>query len=120
MNILIADDSEIIRARLKKMISTIPNTNIVAEAVDGDDAIEKIDKHRPDIAILDIRMPKKNGIEVTLHVKKNFDMKVFVVTNFYDTHSVSNAKNAGADYVFDKSNEIDVLMKFINLYAELA
>ena len=120
MNILIADDSEIIRTRLKKMISTIPNTNIVAEAVDGDDAILKITKHRPDLAILDIQMPKKNGIEVTSHIKKNLDLKIFVVTNFYDSHSIGNAKNAGADYVFDKSSEIDVLMKFINLYAELS
>jgi DNA-binding NarL/FixJ family response regulator len=119
MNILIADDSELIRSRMRKMISTIPNVTVVDEAVDGEDALEKIIRHRPDLAIVDIRMPKKNGIELTSELKKSVDVKVFVVTNFYDTQSVSSAKSAGADYVFDKSTEIDVLMKFVTLYSEL-
>ncbi len=119
MNILIADDSDMIRSRMKKMISSIPNVNVVDEAFDGEDAMEKIIRHRPDLAILDIRMPKKNGIELTSEIKKMVDVKVFIVTNYYDTQSVSSAKNAGADYVFDKSTEIDVLMKFVTLYSEL-
>lgn len=104
---------------MKKLISTIPNANIIAEAEDGEEAVKKIHDFRPHLAILDIRMQKMNGIEVTELIKKKFDMKVFVVTNFYDNHSVASAKSAGADYVFDKSSDIDVMMKFVSLYAEL-
>ncbi|MFA6456693.1 MAG: response regulator transcription factor [Bacteroidota bacterium] len=119
MNILIADDSSLIRSRLKKLISSIPNVFVVAEAEDGEEAVHLIQFHRPDLAIVDIRMPKLNGLEVTAHAKKAMDLKVFVVTNFYDAHSVSSAKSAGADYVFDKSSDMDVLLKFVTLYAEL-
>ncbi|MFA6467848.1 MAG: response regulator transcription factor [Bacteroidota bacterium] len=119
MNILIADDSSLIRSRLIKLISTVPNVSVVAEAEDGEEAVQLIQSHRPDLAILDLRMPKLNGLEVTAHAKRNMDLKVFIVTNFYDSHSVSSAKSAGADYVFDKSSDMDVLLKFITLYAEL-
>jgi DNA-binding NarL/FixJ family response regulator len=68
--ILIADDHDVVRSGLKMLLRSHAGFSVVAEAADGEEAIRMADKHRPDVAILDISMPKLDGIEATKIIKK--------------------------------------------------
>src|SRR5262249_60402781 len=71
VRIVIADDHPIFRRGLKEVIDSDPGLSVVGEASDGNNAIELINSMRPDIAILDIDMPGKNGFEVARYMQDN-------------------------------------------------
>ena len=120
MNVVVADDSDLIRSRVIKLLSQIPNTIVVGEAKNGIEAERIICDLKPHLAVIDIRMPGKSGIEVAKSIKESIPgIKIFILTNYYDAQSISTSKNSGADYVFDKSSEFDLLVKFATLYSEL-
>ena len=120
MNIIIADDSSMIRERIKRFLSFVPNANVVGEAQDGQEAEQLIAHHQPDLLVLDISMPKRNGIDVLRSVKSRYPrIKVIVLSNFVDRSSIKLARAAGADFVFDKSSEFELLVKFVTLYGDL-
>ena len=83
MRLFIADDSEIVRSRLVGMLSEFKEIDIVGEATTAQEAIESIRELIPDVAILDVRMPDGNGIEVleTL-MKENISTKFIIFTNY--------------------------------------
>lgn len=119
MKILLADDSHIIRERLNKMISAIPDATVIGEAHNGEEALEMLLYYKPDIAVLDIRMPIRSGFDVIEAAKQVLpDTKFLVLTNYYDPSSVTRARNAGADFVFDKSTEFEIMLQTIDLYVQ--
>lgn len=119
VTILLIDDSSIIRERLNKMISAIPETSVIGEAQNGDEALEMLLYHRPDIAVIDIHMPKRSGFAVIEATKQILpETKFLVLTNYYDSSSISKARNAGADFVFDKSTEFEMMLRTIDLYVQ--
>jgi len=119
MKILIADDSQLIRERIKESIKDIENVEIVAEAKNGTEAFDLINKLNPDFVLLDIRMPELNGIEVLKKLKMNeIKSKVCILTNYPYTQYKMKSIEAGADYFFDKSQDFEVLKSLINDLAE--
>ena len=96
MRILIADDSPVIQNRLVKMVSHIHNAKVVGLASDGEEAITSIQKLKPDLVILDLRMPKVNGLDVIRTIKKNnLSTTMLVLTNFATISSSENcARNS--------------------------
>lgn len=70
IRVLIADDEAMIRAGVRAVLSTDPGIDVVAEAADGHDAVELVRRHRPQVAVLDIRMPKVNGIEAAAEIHR--------------------------------------------------
>ena len=60
--ILLADDHELVRAGFRSLLEKIPFVEVIAEAKEGREAVELVRKHRPDIALIDIAMPKLNGL----------------------------------------------------------
>jgi DNA-binding NarL/FixJ family response regulator len=111
MRVFIADDSEILRVRLIDMLSEIEGIEIVGQAQESLDAIRRIEELNPHIVILDIRMPRTNGIEVLEAIKKDDESpKVIIFTNYPYPQYREKCMNLGADYFFDKSAEFEKLV----------
>ena len=108
MKILIADDSRLMRDRIRETVSIFNSVEIVGETDNGDDTLEKLNTCKPDLAIIDIRMPDKNGLEVLKEYRKNNkNTKVMILTNYaYEQYRERALKN-GADYFFSKSEDFD-------------
>jgi YesN/AraC family two-component response regulator len=71
IRVLIADDQALVRAGFKMILEAEPEIEVVGEAVDGQEAVEQIRRLRPDVALMDIRMPRLNGLEATREVVNN-------------------------------------------------
>lgn len=105
IEIIIADDSDRLRQRLKTLLSTEDMLHVVAEAASAPAAVELVDTHHPDLAILDIQMPG-NGIKALKEVKRRWpDVKVIMFSNHADSFFRRTSLKAGADAFLDKSLE---------------
>jgi len=97
INILIADDQELMRQSLKIMLSSQPNFAVTDTVSNGREVMESIKKNKPDIILMDIRMPEMDGVVCTQKVKEIApDIKVIILTTFDDDEFVFNAIKFGA------------------------
>jgi DNA-binding NarL/FixJ family response regulator len=97
INILIADDQELMRQSLKIMLSSQPNFAVTDAVSNGREVLESIKKNKPDIVLMDIRMPEMDGVVCTQKVKEIApDIKVIILTTFDDDEFVFNAIKFGA------------------------
>ena len=105
IGILVADDHFIVRMGLIALVNTEPTMSIVAEAVDGSQAVELYAKHKPDIVLMDLRMPVKDGIEATAEIHaQDPDARVLMLTTFDGDTDIHKALQAGAQgYVLKNS-----------------
>ncbi len=118
MKVFIVDDSAVVRERLIGMLTELPEIEISGQAQNAQDAIKSIRKLKPDVVILDIRMPGGNGIEVLLDIKKDKSAPLIIIlTNYPYPQYRKKCLEGGADFFFDKSTEfqkvIEVLRKII-------
>ena len=98
IRVLLADDHAIVRAGIRQLLELSGDIQIVAEASDGQAAQALIQQHRPDVAVLDIQMPKASGIEVTRWVRANIpDVGVLILTAYNDDPYVMAVLQAGAN-----------------------
>ena len=108
MKVLIVDDSEVVRERLKAMLSDVTELKNISQAGDVPEAIGSIQKLNPEVVILDIRMPGGSGIDVLREIKKgNQPPLVMVLTNYPYPQYHRKYIDAGADFFFDKSTEFE-------------
>jgi DNA-binding NarL/FixJ family response regulator len=84
VRILIADDHELMRRGLRSILATRPDWEVCGEAVDGSEAIEKTKLLRPDILVLDISMPRVNGLEVARAVRRDHPQTQVIILSQYD------------------------------------
>jgi DNA-binding NarL/FixJ family response regulator len=106
IKILFADDHAIVRDGLRLLFKSDPQFNIVGEASDGEQALELIDKHKPDVAVLDISMPKLNGIEATKIIKDKYPQtRVLILTIHENEEYIQQMILAGADGYVVKNAE---------------
>lgn len=97
IQILIADDHFIVRMGLIALVNTEPNMAIVAEAADGAQAVDLFDKHRPDLVLMDLRMPVKDGIDATMEIRhRDPAARVLMLTTFDGDTDIHKALQAGA------------------------
>ena len=111
MKILLVDDHEVVRLGLKALLSRYPNFNIIAEAANADDAVEKALHYKPNVVIMDIRLPGKSGIEATRKiVETQPETKVIMLTSFAEDELLFDAINAGASgYVLKQIGSADLV-----------
>ena len=118
MRVLIVDDSKIVCERQQHMLMHIADVEIVGQAHNAPDAIQSISDAKPDVVILDIRLPGKSGIEVLKDIRdKKLPIRVIMLTNYPYPQYRKKCEELGADYFFDKVTEIENIP---NLIEELA
>ncbi|MBW2316508.1 MAG: response regulator transcription factor [Deltaproteobacteria bacterium] len=107
--ILVADDHQIVRQGLKRLLSKRSDFNIVAEASDGEEAVEMATRQRPDVVLMDISMPRLSGIDATRRIAADGNSKVLALS-MHDTQSyVEEALRAGASgYVHKNASAEDL------------
>jgi DNA-binding NarL/FixJ family response regulator len=97
IRILIADDHHVVRRGLRALLES-PQISVVAECSDGEQALEQAEKHQPDVVMLDISMPKLNGVEVTRILKRQHpEIRVLMLTIHENEEYVYQVVRAGAD-----------------------
>ena len=120
MRLFIADDSEMLRTRLVDMLTEIKGINVVGEARDSREAVERVEALNPDVVILDIRMPGGDGILALESIKKSRKRqpKVIVFTNYPYLQYRKRCMDAGADFFFYKALDFEKLLDLIRDLAQ--
>ncbi len=111
VKVLIADDHALVREGIAAFLKLCDDIEVVAEASDGIEAIEKIRKHRPDIIIMDVNMPKLGGLETTVEIKKMHpEIKILVLTQYEDREYIARFLKAGVSgYLLKKAVGSDLI-----------
>ncbi len=111
IRVLLADDHRIVRAGIRQLLESAYDIEVLAEAGDGEEAQALIQQHRPDVAVLDIQMPKASGIEVTRWVRSHLpEVGVLILTAYDEDPYVMAVLQAGANgYVLKTANTDDLI-----------
>jgi DNA-binding NarL/FixJ family response regulator len=119
LRILLADDHAMFRSGLRAVLDTQPDFECVAEVADGQAALSATSLHRPDVAILDVRMPKLDGLTAaeTILADSHLDTRVLVLTTFDTDEYVYRALAAGASGFLLKSLPPEELVAAIRIAA---
>jgi DNA-binding NarL/FixJ family response regulator len=97
LKILLVDDHEVVRLGLKSLISHYPEFEVVAEADNANDAVRRVSEYRPDVVVMDIRLPGKNGIDATREIKAIApETKIIILTSYAEDELLFEAISAGA------------------------
>jgi NarL family two-component system response regulator LiaR len=118
IRILIADDHAIVREGLRALIATEPDLELVGEASDGLQAVDKALALKPDIILLDMMMPRKDGLgAIEDIIKENPNARILVLTSFAEDDKVFPAIKAGAlGYLLKDSSPQELLQAIHNVY----
>ena len=115
IKVLIADDQELIRESLKIILDSKPDIEVTDAVADGLEVIRSVRENRPDIILLDIRMPRLDGVSCTKIIKEGYpDIKIIILTTFDDDEYVFNALKYGASGYLLKGISMDSLVEAIN------
>ncbi|MFE7358239.1 response regulator [Streptomyces sp. NPDC057543] len=119
INILVVDDDALVRLGLVDLLSTDPELTVVAEAADGLAAVEQAVRHRVDIALVDVRMPRMDGIAATRRLRALPDPpRVITLTTFDLDEYVYDALAAGADGFLLKDTEPREIIRAVHVVAD--
>ena len=115
IRILIADDHELVRQGLAALLSVKPGVEVVGQAENGVEAVELANALKPDIILMDLLMPRKNGIESTREIKAdNPDACILIITSFAEDENVYQAIKSGALGYLLKDSSPQELMQAIH------
>ncbi len=114
IRILLADDHHLVRAGVRQLLESATDLKVIAEAGDGEEAQSLIQKHKPDVAVLDIQMPKASGIEVTRWVRAHLlEVGILILTAYDDDPYVMAVLQAGANGYVLKTGQADELIQAV-------
>src|SRR3990170_8543471 len=114
IRVLLADDHHIVRAGIRQLLESASDLQVVAEAGDGEEAQSLIQQHKPDVAVLDIQMPKASGIEVTRWVRSHLPgVGVLILTAYDDDPYVMAVLQAGANGYVLKTGQANELVQAV-------
>ncbi|MFB4276726.1 MULTISPECIES: response regulator [unclassified Nonomuraea] len=117
IRVVVADDQELVRAGFSMILDAQPDIEVVAEAGDGEQAVAAVREHRPDLLLLDIRMPVMDGIEAARIVCADGDCRVLMLTTFDLDDYVYDALRAGASGFLLKDVRRDDLVHAVRVVA---
>ena len=121
IRVAIADDQELVRKGFRLILSSFPGIQVVGEAVDGADAVALARRMQPDVLLMDIRMPRKDGIQATRELASDpetSDVSVLILTTFDLDEYVYDALAAGASGFLLKDVEPDELARAVRVVHE--
>ncbi|MFG2043271.1 response regulator [Dactylosporangium sp. NPDC048998] len=97
IRVVVADDQTAVREGLAVMLGLLDDVEVVGEAADGEQALELVARHRPDVVLMDLRMPRRDGVEATGLIRAGHPgTRVVVLTTFADDEHILAALQAGA------------------------
>ncbi len=119
IKVLLADDQTILADGIRSVLTSCPDFEVVGIAADGVEAVELTEKLKPDVILMDIRMPNMNGVIATQEIKRRRpDVKILILTTFDDSDYILNAINNGASGYLLKDTSSSALIDAIkNAYA---
>jgi DNA-binding NarL/FixJ family response regulator len=116
VRLVVVDDQALVRAGLVLIIDTEQDLTVVAEASDGEEALAAVDQHRPDVVLMDVRMPNLDGIEATRRLAASeHSPPVLVLTTFDDDDVLWGALEAGAAGFVLKDTDADDLVRAVRV-----
>lgn len=116
IKVLIADDQELIRQSLQIVLESKEQLIVTDAVANGQEVIKSIRKKVPDVILMDIRMPKMDGVQCTKIIKENYpEIKIIILTTFDDDEFVYNALRYGASGYLLKGISMDELVKSIEI-----
>lgn len=114
ISVMISDDHALMREGLKQLIELENDIVVVCQSADGKETIDKVLKYKPDVLLLDINMPKLNGIDVLRRIKDlGIDTKIIMLTIHDDKEYILETMKMGADGYVLKDSDADSLIKAI-------
>jgi len=114
IKVLIADDQELIRHSLQIVLSSKQNIEVTDAVADGLEVIRSVRKNKPDVILMDIRMPKMDGVQCTKIIKENYpEIKIIILTTFDDDEYIYDALKYGASGYLLKGVSMDELVNAI-------
>ncbi|MEV5575369.1 response regulator transcription factor [Spirillospora sp. NPDC052269] len=117
VRVVLADDQPLIRAGLRVLITDCADLEVVGEAGDGEQAVRLAAEHRPDVVVMDIRMPDMDGIEATRRITAAATARVLVLTTFDDDDYVYGALRAGASGFLVKDMALEDILAAVRVVA---
>jgi DNA-binding NarL/FixJ family response regulator len=118
IRLLLAEDHGVVRDGLTRLLSSLPDIEVVGAAADGVEAIRMAEEHRPDVILMDLRMPGMDGSEATRRLLENDpDAQVVILTSFSERDEILNALDAGAIGYLLKDAEPDELIRGVRAAA---
>ena len=110
IRVILAEDHALVRASMKNLLEVFEGVEVVAEARDGREAVELVEKHQPSVVLMDISMPGLNGLEATRRIVKDHPrVRVIVLSAHADEENVLQALRAGASgYVLKASEPVEL------------
>jgi DNA-binding NarL/FixJ family response regulator len=114
IKILIVDDHAIVRQGFAALLKTVPGFEVVAEAGDGEEAVELHRKHRPDVTLMDLRLPKLNGVDAIARIREEWPgARIIVLTTYDGDEDIYRAMQAGAKGYLLKGMDLKELTEAI-------
>jgi DNA-binding NarL/FixJ family response regulator len=117
IRVVLADDQQLIRAGFARLLASEPGIEVVGEAADGRQAVEVCRAVRPDVVLMDIRMPHVDGIAATRDVVTQTDSRVLILTTYHLDEYVFAALDAGASGFLLKDAPPDDLVRAVQVVA---
>lgn len=119
IRVYLCDDHHIVREGIKRLLATAGDMDVVGEAADGEEAIEQIPLLKPDVVLMDIRMPRRDGVAVTAAIRQILpNVRVLALSTYVDDDLVFGAIRAGATGYLAKDVEPERLLAAIRAAAE--
>ena len=108
--IILADDHTLVRQGIKKILEENPDLEVIGEAADGQEAVNLLKKLQPDLVILDIQMPRMNGLEAAKMIKERFPaMKILMLTMHKEDEYLRQAREIGVEG-FVLKQDVDLIL----------
>ena len=112
--VLIVDDHPLFRGGLRQVIQSDPRFELIGEAGDGETALQLIQKEKPDVAVLDVKLPRLNGLELTCQLRaKRSSTRVIILTMHKEEELCNHALDFGAMGFVLKENAVEEILKAI-------
>jgi DNA-binding NarL/FixJ family response regulator len=119
IKVIIADDHPVMRSGVKSVLLNDPQIEIIAEAKDGEEAYNFILKHQPNVALIDVEMPKMTGLEIVRRISsENLKTRFVFLTMYKDEDMFNEAMDTGAFGYVLKENAVEDVLESVKIVAE--